>query len=237
MGGSGPRPPSPHWTGNDASGVIRLTFSGRRILFTGDIQQEGIQSLLRCVPDLKTDILIAPHHGSAEEATAPCFAPLAQARSSPPVHLASPALSDASTNSCPLIAFSALAKPARCVLPYHEMAKSSSQPTDPASPAIAAPTRHWTSHWLIRILRTLAVVYLILIASCRWRKTPMVFPGSFMSPRITGFTPPHDSETFALAIAGGQQIQGLFCLPAPAAPRYSPPSPQTKLKPPTILYF
>lgn len=56
--------------GNDASGVIRLTFAGRRILFTGDIQQEGIQSLLRCVPDLKTDILIAPHHGSAEEATA-----------------------------------------------------------------------------------------------------------------------------------------------------------------------
>lgn len=55
--------------GNDASSVFRFHFAGRTILFTGDIQESGIQSLLTSRQSLQADILIAPHHGSSEQPT------------------------------------------------------------------------------------------------------------------------------------------------------------------------
>ena len=54
---------------NDSSQVLKLTSGGRAILFTGDIQQSAIESLLRSPAALRADVLVAPHHGSAEPAT------------------------------------------------------------------------------------------------------------------------------------------------------------------------
>jgi competence protein ComEC len=53
---------------NNTSQVLRLTCHGRTILFTGDIQEPALQRLAH-QPNLTADILIAPHHGSAEPAT------------------------------------------------------------------------------------------------------------------------------------------------------------------------
>jgi competence protein ComEC len=55
---------------NDSSQVLKLTCAGRSILFTGDVQQAAIESLVRAAGPLRADVLIAPHHGSAEAATA-----------------------------------------------------------------------------------------------------------------------------------------------------------------------
>lgn len=55
---------------NDASLVIRLSYAGRSILFTGDIGQEPMRQLLANPAALAADVLIAPHHGSSEPATA-----------------------------------------------------------------------------------------------------------------------------------------------------------------------
>lgn len=53
---------------NDAL-VLRLTYAGRSILFTGDIQDDAMRPLLADPHRLKADVLIAPHHGSAETFT------------------------------------------------------------------------------------------------------------------------------------------------------------------------
>jgi competence protein ComEC len=59
---------------NDASLVVLLeheTDAGtRRILFTGDIQEQGIAGLFESGSTLAADVLIAPHHGSREDNTA-----------------------------------------------------------------------------------------------------------------------------------------------------------------------
>jgi competence protein ComEC len=55
---------------NDSSQVLKLTCGGRSILFTGDVQQAALEALLRSKGEaLRADVLIAPHHGSAEDAT------------------------------------------------------------------------------------------------------------------------------------------------------------------------
>jgi competence protein ComEC len=54
---------------NDASLVLKLTHAGRSILFTGDIQDEAMRELLRSADHLKSDVLVAPHHGSFEQTT------------------------------------------------------------------------------------------------------------------------------------------------------------------------
>lgn len=54
---------------NDQSSVVRLTHAGRSILFTGDIQRDGMRGLIDSGIDLTSDVLIAPHHGSAEDVT------------------------------------------------------------------------------------------------------------------------------------------------------------------------
>jgi competence protein ComEC len=49
---------------------MRLTFGGRSILFTGDIQAKGEAALMNDAGvSLGADVLVAPHHGSAEETT------------------------------------------------------------------------------------------------------------------------------------------------------------------------
>ncbi|TVQ76352.1 MAG: ComEC family competence protein [Phycisphaeraceae bacterium] len=54
---------------NDASLVVRLripTDAGERIvLFTGDIEREAMRGILAKHPELRADIIEAPHHGSA----------------------------------------------------------------------------------------------------------------------------------------------------------------------------
>jgi competence protein ComEC len=52
---------------NDASIVVRFSYVGRRMLFTGDIQADGEEELLERWPaghDRDADILKIPHHGS-----------------------------------------------------------------------------------------------------------------------------------------------------------------------------
>lgn len=55
---------------NDTSLVARLRANDRTLLFTGDIQADGIEALLNKDVDPKSDVLIAMHHGSSEDNTA-----------------------------------------------------------------------------------------------------------------------------------------------------------------------
>ncbi len=55
---------------NNSCLVLRLTIAGWRILFTGDIQSPAHEALLLHPELLAADILVAPHHGSAEKTTA-----------------------------------------------------------------------------------------------------------------------------------------------------------------------
>lgn len=53
---------------NDRSLVVRLTFGGRRVLFTGDIERVAMEGLLAGdTRRLRADVLIAPHHGAVLE--------------------------------------------------------------------------------------------------------------------------------------------------------------------------
>jgi competence protein ComEC len=66
---------------NDASLVVRLSFSGRRILFTGDIEAQGEAELLARHPDnLVSDLLKVPHHGSRTSSGDELLAAVAPAR-------------------------------------------------------------------------------------------------------------------------------------------------------------
>ena len=49
---------------------FKLTHAGRSILFPGDIQDLAMRELLRDPAKLKSDVLVAPHHGSSESLTA-----------------------------------------------------------------------------------------------------------------------------------------------------------------------
>jgi competence protein ComEC len=55
---------------NNAGLVLRLTCAGRSILFPADIQEPAERELLKHSEKLKSDVLVAPHHGSAEATTA-----------------------------------------------------------------------------------------------------------------------------------------------------------------------
>jgi competence protein ComEC len=56
---------------NDTSLVMKVSVrGGASILFTGDIQEAAMRALLRTPEVLKCDVLVAPHHGSSELATA-----------------------------------------------------------------------------------------------------------------------------------------------------------------------
>jgi competence protein ComEC len=48
---------------NSASIVLEIEFAGRRILLTGDLEDDGLSKLLR-QPPRDVDVLLAPHHGA-----------------------------------------------------------------------------------------------------------------------------------------------------------------------------
>ena len=50
-------------TDNSNSVVLEITYAGRRILLTGDLEDKGQQQLLGS-PTLPLDVILAPHHGS-----------------------------------------------------------------------------------------------------------------------------------------------------------------------------
>lgn len=54
---------------NDHSLVLMLHHSGNRVLFTGDIENQAMRALMRFPEQIRADLLIAPHHGSAESET------------------------------------------------------------------------------------------------------------------------------------------------------------------------
>jgi competence protein ComEC len=55
---------------NNAGMVLRLTSAGRSILFPADIQEPAEIELLKHPERLRSDVLVAPHHGSREATTA-----------------------------------------------------------------------------------------------------------------------------------------------------------------------
>jgi competence protein ComEC len=56
---------------NDASLALRIDHAGRRLLFTGDLEEEGEELLLhaRRPADLRADLVKVPHHGSRTSST------------------------------------------------------------------------------------------------------------------------------------------------------------------------
>jgi competence protein ComEC len=62
---------SPGMNSNNDGLVLKLTYARRTILFPADIQQPALSALLHDSRDaLRCDVLVAPHHGSSEAATA-----------------------------------------------------------------------------------------------------------------------------------------------------------------------
>jgi competence protein ComEC len=55
---------------NNCGLVLKLSFHGTTALFPADIQDPPERELLKNPSELKCDILVAPHHGSAEATTA-----------------------------------------------------------------------------------------------------------------------------------------------------------------------
>jgi competence protein ComEC len=57
---------------NNKSVVMMIGYAGRKILTTSDIEKLAQNEIFRLYPDLKADVLIMPHHGSART-TEPSF--------------------------------------------------------------------------------------------------------------------------------------------------------------------
>jgi len=51
---------------NDKSVVMMIEYAGKRVLICSDIEKFAQNEILRLYPDLKADVLILPHHGSAK---------------------------------------------------------------------------------------------------------------------------------------------------------------------------
>lgn len=64
-----PRDVPPNLPANEGCMVIKLTHAGRSILFPGDIQDVAMRGLLKEPQKLKSDVLVAAHHGSSESLT------------------------------------------------------------------------------------------------------------------------------------------------------------------------
>src|SRR5688572_14122674 len=135
---------------NDTSQVLKLTCGGRSILFTGDVQQPALESLLRNPAALSADVLIAPHHGSAEPApaaflTAPASPPPPPASSPTSLLPPTPATPDPPTTAFPRPAAGPPSSPPATAPPRANSATSTRSPpprTAPCcAPTSAAPSR------------------------------------------------------------------------------------------------
>jgi competence protein ComEC len=62
-------PPECEMNSNNAGMVLKLSYAGRTILFPADIQEPAERALLEHPDALHADVLVAPHHGSAEQTT------------------------------------------------------------------------------------------------------------------------------------------------------------------------
>ena len=51
---------------NDKSAVLLIEYAGRKILLCSDIEKFAQKEFLRFNPNLKADVVVAPHHGLAE---------------------------------------------------------------------------------------------------------------------------------------------------------------------------
>lgn len=64
-------PPSNEWierlSANDASLVMRFSGAGFSILLTGDIEEPGIAMMVNSDADMRSDIMLAPHHGRSAD--------------------------------------------------------------------------------------------------------------------------------------------------------------------------
>ena len=58
---------------NDKSVVTSIEYAGKRVLICSDIEKFAQREIFRLYPDLKADVLIMPHHGSAKTSE-PSFA-------------------------------------------------------------------------------------------------------------------------------------------------------------------
>lgn len=67
-----PKDPSIFMKNNDASTVLRVTYAGRSILLTGDIEDVGQQGLLAGA-SVTADVLVLPHHGSVRSSSRAFF--------------------------------------------------------------------------------------------------------------------------------------------------------------------
>jgi competence protein ComEC len=67
------------WSDNDGSCVLRVSGRGGSVLLTGDIEQSGERALVESGATLTSDLVVAPHHGSASSSSVPLIA-LAHAR-------------------------------------------------------------------------------------------------------------------------------------------------------------
>jgi len=63
-------PPASRLDPNNSSLVLRLSYAGRGILLAGDIERAPQGTLAASPQAVGADVLIAPHHGSAESSTA-----------------------------------------------------------------------------------------------------------------------------------------------------------------------
>jgi competence protein ComEC len=60
-------PPGVDWPANEASLVVRVTTPAGRILIPGDIEEKGTRALLDSGADLRSEILVLPHHGKRQD--------------------------------------------------------------------------------------------------------------------------------------------------------------------------
>ncbi len=64
-------PPDGLWNSNNAGLVLRLTYAGRSVLLPADVQDPAFAGLLARPAVLRSDVLVAAHHGSSETLTGP----------------------------------------------------------------------------------------------------------------------------------------------------------------------